>query len=284
MLLALFFNLGYIRAVFQWHPASKELQQNSKRISTYNIQEFRYGVPSFTVDLIADFYRDKMVDIVCLQEFNTYAHYPLDSIRQAFGFLPYCSVNTNEEDEFSQAIFSKFPIVTGSSGKEGFSRVIWSDLVIGEDTIRVINVHLQTTNFNQFKYSLKHGNWILDYSQKLLAVKNAVDILCQNFLKRVNQIDLLSKHIESSPYPLMICGDFNVLPSSYIYHQIKNHLKDGFLSAGNGYEYTYRYLNNMFRSDYIFHSKEISVFFYKSFNLNYSDHKPVIMDFRVQDK
>jgi len=70
----------------------------------------------------------------------------------------------------------------------------------------------------------------------------------------------------------------NSIPSSYTYHQIKSNLKDGFKTCGSGYEYTLIGLFKLYRIDYIFHSDYFKGMDYKSYQLDYSDHKTVIMN------
>jgi len=34
-------------------------------------------------------------------------------------------------------------------------------------------------------------------------------------------------HVSNSPYPVIVCGDFNDIPQSYAYHSIRQSLKHG---------------------------------------------------------
>jgi endonuclease/exonuclease/phosphatase (EEP) superfamily protein YafD len=88
--------------------------------------------------------------------------------------------------------------------------------------------------------------------------------------------------VEESPYPVLVCGDFNDVPSSYTYRMARGKLKDGFQTAGQGYAYTYRYYKRMLRIDYIFHSESLQGIDYYSPELDVcSDHNPVIMQLGV---
>ena len=84
--------------------------------------------------------------------------------------------------------------------------------------------------------------------------------------------------ITASPYPTLVCGDFNSLPSSYTYRTMKgDKLKDGFQTCGHGYMYTFRYFKKLLRIDYILHTKDFEGLDYFSPEVDYSDHKPVVM-------
>lgn len=105
-----------------------------------------------------------------------------------------------------------------------------------------------------------------------------MDGLHENFQKRAVQANLLNQLITTSPYPTLVCGDFNSLPSSYVYHTVKgDKLQDGFKTSGHGYMYTFKYFKHMLRIDYILHSPELKSMDYFSPDLSYSDHNPVVM-------
>ncbi len=54
-------------------------------------------------------------------------------------------------------------------------------------------------------------------------------------VQRNRQADLLTKAIAESPYPVIVCGDFNDTPASYAYRKISRSLQDCFLQAGAGH-------------------------------------------------
>ena len=57
----------------------------------------------------------------------------------------------------------------------------------------------------------------------------------ETFKMQQEQAELFLKHKELSPYKMVICGDFNNTPYSYVYNKIKGDLKDSFEYAGNGF-------------------------------------------------
>lgn len=98
----------------------------------------------------------------------------------------------------------------------------------------------------------------------------------ENFRKRAEQADYIAEEIRRSPYPVVVCGDFNDTPASYTYHRMKGALTDGFRDAGKGYQYTFRQLKRIWRIDYIFYSDELKGISYDSPDTPYSDHKMVV--------
>ena len=53
-------------------------------------------------------------------------------------------------------------------------------------------------------------------------------------LKTGEQTEIVRKQIDESPYPSVICGDFNAVPNSYTYFKIKGDRQDVFLSKSFG--------------------------------------------------
>ena len=114
------------------------------------------------------------------------------------------------------------------------------------------------------------------------AALTLADGLHENFKKRAAQAEHINQLISASPYPTLVCGDFNSLPSSYVYQTVKGEkLNDGFQTCGHGYMYTFRYFKHLLRIDYILHSSEFQGVDYFSPDLEYSDHNPVVMRMRL---
>ena len=106
-------------------------------------------------------------------------------------------------------MFSKYQIL--SSGTIDFPKssnnAIYSDVIIKSDTIRIYNIHLQS-------------NW--------------VKTMKSSYINRANESKKIKEHINSSPFPVIVCGDFNDTPISYTYSTIKEKLADAFKESGIG--------------------------------------------------
>ena len=148
-----------------------------------------------------------------------------------------------------------------------------------DEVLRRFGETLQTkVVFFSSKRKLEKGLRTDDSQRVEHAALGLIDGLHENFRKRAVQADLLKQLIAASPYPTLVCGDFNSLPSSYVYHTVKgDKLQDGFQTSGHGYMYTFKYFKHLLRIDYILHSPELNSTDYFSPDLNYSDHNPVVM-------
>lgn len=286
-LFAIVLNWGFISSVYQI-PIPVKTTENGKinlTLATYNAQGFKFGQQRpLTVGMMSDFMKEKNVDILCMQEVDYDSTFTIDSIAHSFYYLPYKMVVYSEKQGFNLMVLSRFPILHTTRfrfGKEG-NQAMQSDLLIEGDTIRLFNFHLQTTNFRQTKYDLVPENVLWHVYGEAEKTKVVYDILHKNYEKRTEQAAFIQKKIEETSFPILACGDMNSNPSSYTYHQLKGHLKDGFRTCGSGYEYTLLGMYRLYRIDYIFHSEDFIGRSYQSYKMLYSDHKPVIMEMSLK--
>ena len=73
----------------------------------------------------------------------------------------------------------------------------------------------------------------------------------------------------------------NDTPVSYAYRQFSSKLVDGFVESGNGVGTTYIGEMPSNRIDYIFHSKQIRGDNFRTYQVDYSDHKPISFEFEM---
>lgn len=275
-LLALLLNIPYFSGIIQWpfkrmDPAARELN-----VATYNIQHGTGGGLPATSREFAGFMYDEKIDILCLQEFPDAGEARMNLIAEICGFLPHYTVLSSSPQNMPIALFSKYPILQSQVivfPVESKNTAMWADLDIDGQIIRIFNIHLQTTNLNQNRIGTPDN--IDRATSRVIRLK---DIMNENCVKRAVQADLVRIIMDDSPHPLIVCGDFNDTPASYAYGKIKGKLHDSFRSCGKGYGYTYKYLRKLLRIDYILYSPEMfrGVRYYSP-ELEYSDHKPVIV-------
>lgn len=275
-LFAVLLNIPYLSGIIQWpfkqlKPAGRELS-----VATYNIQQGSAGDLSAISHEIAGFMHNEKIDILCLQEFPGTDETQLKLIAEIFGFLPHYRVHSPSPHSMHIALFSRYPILRSQVivfPNESKNTAMWADLDIDGQIIRVFNNHLQTTNLNQNR--IRSSDNIDRTSSGMIRLK---DMMNENGVMRARQSDLIRTLIDESPYPLIVCGDFNDTPASYAYRKIKGNLEDSFRSCGKGYGYTYRYLRKLLRIDFVFYSRDVfRGTRYYSPELRYSDHKPVIV-------
>ena len=228
--------------------------------------------------------------IICLQEFYTSSTRKglnnLDSLPQLlqapFAHTVYTDTR-NGTDHWGIATFSKYPMVR--KGKIFFNEAtnnlcIYADIKIRQDTIRVYNVHFQSNRFQKEDYEfLGKPN---AHNSKWIASQNILNRLKTGAIKRSRQVDMVADHIDKSPYPVIICGDFNDPPSSYTYNRIKSQLQDAFVETGSGLGNTYNGIIPLLRIDYILHGPQLSSTGFRVIKENLSDHFPITCRLEVK--
>ncbi len=228
-------------------------------------------------------------DILCIQEFASTPENPASDFEAALPVYYYKRVRYNvagseQNYGWGNAVYSKFPITaSGHIDFEGTNNsILWADIAIRRDTVRVFNAHLQTTAIKASDERYIVGGDFVGDSTRTSRVRGIVGRLTRNYVIRAAQADTLAARIASSPHPVIVCGDFNDTPASWAYHRISRGLGDSFREAGQGYGYTYRGFFNLLRIDYMLHSREIECVEYSSPSFDNSDHNPVAVKLRMR--
>lgn len=240
-------------------------QPDDIKIMNYNVRMFNLynWIDEANVDQkIYAFINEQQPDILCLQEFNPKAN---------LGFnFPYKYIKRSQKNgQFGHAIFSKYKIIKSESlnFSNSGNNTIFADIVKGKDTFRVYNVHLESLKINP-----KNEHFNQEISEKLrIRLENS-------FKKQANQVELIIQHQKKINYKSIICGDFNNTAFSYVYKQLKRNKNDAFEIAGKGFGKTYDFEFPL-RIDFILTDKEITVNNFKTFDVKYSDHYPIMARF-----
>jgi endonuclease/exonuclease/phosphatase family metal-dependent hydrolase len=227
-------------------------------------------------------------DIICIQEFyNNKKMYGFESVNKIINHTKakyhYVANIKKGFAEFGIATFTKYEIVNkGEFRFRGKSNVsIFTDILINNDTVRVYNLHLESNRFGKEDYIFA-DNEDFDLNNKYInKLKDIFSKLKAAYKKRSEQVEIIARHIKQSPYPVIICGDFNDTPISYAYDKISHNLTDAFLNSGKGLGKTYTGIFPSFRIDYIFHSKNIHSSDFIIPGVKYSDHYPVICNLEI---
>ena len=227
-------------------------------------------------------------DILCLQEFYTSEEKgDFNNIDTVTGLLN--AKNSHVEftttmrtfDHWGIATFTKFPII--KKGKIEFNTsannmCIYTDIIVRKDTIRIYNMHLQSIRFQKadYKFIEQVGSDSTDTKDEVEKSKSILRRLKRAFVKRAIQADAISAHIKACKYKVIVCGDFNDTPASYVYNTVRWNLKDAFIESGSGFEQTYAGKFPRFRIDYILHSKEFISKDYHHLSETRTDHYPIV--------
>lgn len=315
-LIALLFNIPYFLKTVEfhantWQPVQEANQNKVYTIASYNMAMLFRTREADTVRKLAQSMSEENIDIACLQEFfydgGWWNRELTDSL---FNAWPYHYRTDKYPDFLPLAIYSKYPISNGHHVHFDGCRnsFIYCDIDLPDGKTRVFCAHLQTTGLSRQYRQVKKA-WRMDqeqmeadarmdntwgeysplhevqkqgkvYNSRLAALKTARQVFLHNLDERVEQAKEMKKLILASPYPVIVCGDFNSQPSSYVYRTISKGLEDGFINCGNSMASSYRYGGGFFRIDYILHSESFEGVAYQTKPWTFSDHYPVFMQIK----
>lgn len=259
-------------------------------VMSYNVRVFDYYDWKGNKDgrnRILDLMRGENCDIYCMQEiyFDSKGDFlSEDSLKRTVKSRNAhieITKTLNQKKHFGYwgiGTFSKYPIV--GKGKVDFPRkgnnvCIYTDLRIGPDTIRVYNMHLQSIHFGKEDYKFLQDLKADKETEEIESSKKILRRLKRAFQRRGPQVDLIKASINASPYPVIVCGDFNDPPASYTYQQLAKGLKDAFREKGNGFGKTYNGIFPSLRIDYILFSESMRCAEFETLPEEHSDHHAV---------
>lgn len=154
----------------------------------------------------------------------------------------------------------------------------YADVEIRGEKIRFINIYLEP--FYLQKRMILPGE---DLKESEVKYKKLLWRLVPTFRVHQRQIAEIQKFVKDSPYPVILGGDFNSVPTSYEYFALKDGLTDVFLKVGKGLGTTFHDYKFPIRIDYIFCSPELNPVSYTTDrSAKVSDHYPVIAGFSIR--
>ena len=267
--------IPYIGTLYQppFLHKGDDAAKNGLKIATYNVAMFNRETSGFMAqDILAEMRRQN-VDVLCMQEYNDISgdKHNSNSYKEYF---PYMAVGRED-----MVIYSRYPITNHKAllFEESNNSAMWADIDVKGSEFRVFNVHLETTGINRTLRKagqLMAQNYDVSHSRVLQAIYGNYML---GMMFRSGQAIEIANERNSSKYPVILCGDFNDVPYSFVYNTMLGDMVDGFRECGSGWMSTYRGGKKAVRIDCIFHDKDIKGISYYRSELTYSDHYPVFM-------
>lgn len=210
-------------------------------------------------------------DVVCLQEVDVYKdakYLTLPDVKQVLSKkYPYSYIDFsvyNKRHQYGTMVWSKYPLVNKKSIHYETDGNISNrcDIVVGRDTIRLFNNHLESYKFT---------------TEDMQDVEHMREKWSRAIPLRNKQAQVVRAEIDASPHPVIVVGDFNSVPLSYAYWCLSSGLHDAW-SETHSWEWgaTYSYKGIGLRIDYILCSDPIHPKSCVIPNAKGSDHKPVV--------
>jgi len=223
-------------------------------------------------------------DVLCLQEVDVYknaAFLTLADVKQTLGRkYPYSYLDFvvfDKRHQYGMMVWSKYPLINKQSihyeSRGNISNRC--DIAVGKDTIRLINNHLESYYFTQEDIAdadtLRNYEGIVSSFRRLKAKwERAIPL-------RNAQARVVREEIESSPYPVIVTGDFNSIEWSFAYKHISEGLHDAWRELHPWrWGATCEHRGFGVRIDYILSSDPLKPVSCAIHGAASSDHKPVV--------
>jgi len=186
---------------------------------------------------------------------------------------------TLKNDPNPWPIFTHYPILKQgdmNSSAKG-NGATWADILYLKDTIRIYNVHLVSNRISGQTEDLMTNNAHLRDKGTRQRIKGVLRRYKNALLQRADQAEELKQHMKSCKYPMIIAGDFNDIPSSFVFRLLSTGMQDAWLKCGNGMAYTYAGRLPFLHIDHVLTRGNIRPVDIEINRVNYSDHYPVVV-------
>lgn len=184
-----------------------------------------------------------------------------------------------DDGDKAAVIYSKYPILRQGSVEFGTktNSCVYADVKVNKDTIRVYNIHLQSNSISDEADAVLVDQQ-LDQPETWNSIRHILSKYQAASRIRAIQAKKVKKHASSSPYPVLIVGDFNDPPTSYPYNVLSEGLQDAFHVRGSGIGTTYGGSIPMLRIDYILADPSFTILEYSCRKEKFSDHYPIFAE------
>jgi exonuclease III len=283
----------FIKRTVEFHKPNPIGSKYDFNVLSYNVSGFnnltyyKTKSPDQTIKSI-HFSSDFDADVKCFQDFYNWDETPVTgSIKRITknGLNYFVSAKPKELTMPNQGmigliIFSKYPLKYCKQkmfGTQG-NGILVADMVYKKDTIRIINTQLQSTGVRVNKVLKK------DYDIVKKEGRNVFSNLKAGFTERFAQVKILKEWVKESPYPVLLCGDFNEVPYGQAYGTMSKLLRNSFEDAGYGFGFTLNRSPRIVRIDNQFYGKGLRVNSFETLmDAEDSDHYPLYGEYSISN-
>ncbi|MEN8137443.1 MAG: endonuclease/exonuclease/phosphatase family protein [Bacteroidota bacterium] len=281
-LVILILGINHIDNFFRWSN-SQFVGSEDLKVMTFNVRMFNVfnwikepGIENEIYDLV----KNESPDIVAFQEYHQMKNFDIGDYEYTHFYYP------GTEKYWGQAIFSKYKIISNGNVKfpSTSNSAVYIDIDVNGDYVRVYSIHLETLSLDKSDLALDKAFDISDSKNNIgNNVRSIASKIDKGFGRHGEQADLLREHINSSPYPVIVMGDFNSSAFSYEYREIRGDLVDAFEVGGQGFGKTFDFKYFPLRIDFVFGDPNFRVVGFKTLNNKaLSDHYPVMASYNIR--
>ena len=229
-------------------------------------------------------------DVLCLQEYAAPKTVRVTDSLVLMGYNHYYGAHTTGSGvPYGTVVFSRLPItyVSRLDNKKVLVEILKEDR-----RLRVCSIHMDSYRFDATDREeidrMRHGE-VQESSRRTLEKVRETILSHQREWEQA-----LRPVVQGSTVPLVLAGDMNDIPNSWLYSQISKELTDSYREKGFGFVTTYNGGDEQllpigsgwlpkFRIDMVFHNEGLRTLSYRRIKTRVSDHYPVVVAVEVKD-
>ncbi|MBR1549404.1 MAG: endonuclease/exonuclease/phosphatase family protein [Bacteroidales bacterium] len=277
--IGLFFQIGGTSTI----PPAEE-HPTMVSLLSYNVHQFGgNGYESIPKDSNAlaflDLLREHQPMVLCLQEYTAVKGLSITDSLELMGYNHYYGAHGSNTSPSGTVVFSKLPI---TYVKRIDQQKILVEILNGDRPFRILCVHMDSYAFDlDDRADIEQMAHLKIDSTSRRTMSKAKETVIRHETEWNDQLRPL---VSECSLPLILAGDMNDIPSSWLYAQITKYLADTYRDKGLGFGTTYNGSFPRFRIDMVFHSPQFSTLSYRRIKTALSDHYPVLVSLEINDK
>ena len=273
---------GYLQVGGTSKVPDREEHPQMVTLMTYNVHHFQgldfHGPISDSVALeFLKLIHEHQPDVLCMQEVSLPKKMNIVDSLEVMGYNHYYGTHQDRRGRpYGTVVYSKMPITYVTRLDE---EKLLVDLLVEGQKMRVCCVHMDSYQFDDGDRAeldrARHGE--VQESIRPTLGKIRETILCHE----KEWTDRLLPVVTESSVPLVVAGDMNDIPSSWLYRRLYREMSDCFREKGQGLSITYNGYFPQFRIDMVFHSEGLQTLSYRRIRCDVSDHYPVLTSLQL---
>lgn len=271
-----FFQLGGTSKVPSLDDHPDRLTLMTYNLHNFSGPEFDYKPKDSIARLFLDLVREHQPDILCLQEYSSSKSITVTDSLQLLGYNHHYGSRGKNGKSYGVVVLSRLPI---TFVKRINHQKILVELLHEDRPIRLCCVHMDSFAFDASDREeieqIRRGR--LD-STSLSTLRKAKETIIMHETEWNEQLKPI---VTECTVPLVVAGDMNDIPSSWLYSRLSDHMTDAFCSQGRGFGATYLGGFPQFRIDMVFHNDQLRTLSYHRIRTRLSDHYPVIVSLEL---
>jgi len=272
---------GAIRTYFPINLGN-DVPEDAIKVLSYNTQAF--GEKDLHTkekqNGVLAYLQESNADIICLQEYiwgGKLKKKDIDYALRGYCYKHYYSLGDGLN---GLGVYSRYPILSAVPIKYKSARngSIAYRIKVKDDTLLVVNNHFESNKIvksdvgvYQDMIDAPSGEKLFSGTWKLLGKMAKATAI------RSRQADVVLEKVKKAKEKyIVVCGDFNDTPISYIHRVFHEELDNAFVESGNGMGISYNRDRLYVRIDHIFTSKNLQTYECRvDDGIDASDHYPI---------